>query len=141
MVGLVLETTPILGVWMSSLVSILLYGRDLKLLKTRQLVLQTCGYRVFAAGDISSIPPVADSTDVDLVVLCHSLTLEESGRAIARASIRWPAVKSLILRVGAESGYSEMISQVFDTLDGPVKFVFMVNRITHSGPAPLQHAY
>jgi DNA-binding response OmpR family regulator len=125
---------------MSSLVSILLYGRDLKLLKTRQLVLQTCGYRVFAAGDISSIPPVADSTDVDLVVLCHSLTLEESGRAIARASIRWPA-KSLILRVGAESGHSEMISQVFNTLDGPVKFVSTVNRITHSGPASLQHAY
>jgi hypothetical protein len=114
---------------MSSQISVLLYGRDRQLSETRQLILQRAGYGVWVATDLAQMDALSDVDGIDLVILCHSLTLEECGRALAFGRCRWPFVQSLFLStVGSwcEAGESD---QVFDSTQGTEKLLVALNQI------------
>jgi hypothetical protein len=82
---------------MTSPVSILVYGRDPRLLETRRWVLEHSGARVWMATELSDFDQIAAGKSIDLVILCHSLSMEDCGRALALANTRWPQAQSLVL--------------------------------------------
>jgi DNA-binding response OmpR family regulator len=112
-------------------VSILIYGRDPDLLVTRQLVLQACGYRVCVTSDIKSILKDIELCNVDLLILCHSLSMEECGRMIALTSSLWPAVKILILKAVAASSNTQMLEDVIETMDETSNLIPLADRTVH----------
>jgi hypothetical protein len=114
---------------MVSSVSILLYGRDSSLLNTRELILQRAGYRVFTATDLSEIDSVLQGESVDLLILCHSLTLEQCGRALAFCHSRWPFVKSLLLAAPGSWCAKGKRELVFEASAGPAELLATVGRL------------
>jgi hypothetical protein len=103
---------------MSVPISILLFGRNVRLLKTRQTVLESLGYRVYRACDLSTAKHMLLEKQIDLLVLCHSLSMEERGRALA-LTYRWPMIRSLILTAGDDGCPDNLITEVIDAFDGP----------------------
>jgi hypothetical protein len=122
---------------MPSQASILLYGRDEQLLQSRQLLLQRGGYEVWVATGLAEIDVVSRLERIDLLILCHSLTLEECGRALAFGQSRWPFMKSLILSaVGSWSEAGEL-PQVFDTTLGPERLLSTLSRLLNDRTNPI----
>jgi hypothetical protein len=104
---------------MTSPASILLYGRDPQLLYTRRWVLERSGARVWTATDLSDFDQIALDEPIDLIILCHSLLMEECGRALALASKRWPDSQSLVLTWGQSGGQPGFAGQIADAVRGP----------------------
>ncbi len=116
--------------------SILLYGRDAHLHETRQWVLEACGYQVCAASDLPGLTPVLALNNFDLLILCHSLSMEECGRALALTSM-----KSLILSAGSPANHAQMLSSVCVTMDGPAKLISAIDPITYPGSGIYSHTF
>jgi DNA-binding NtrC family response regulator len=110
---------------------ILMYGYDPKLLESRRLVLENCGYQVSPVTIRADIASLLDSTPFDLLMLCHSLTEADCERLIADTSKRQPRVKSLILTAGEPGCHSRMMSDVFDIFQGPAKLISTVHQLIH----------
>jgi hypothetical protein len=100
-------------------VSILLCGRDALLLQTRQWVLEAAGHQVETTTKLSEVALV--SIPVDLLILCHSLSLDECGRIFALASTRWPRIRCIILPEGASFCSEQMLRSVQDVIGNPEK--------------------
>jgi DNA-binding response OmpR family regulator len=61
-------------------ISILLFGHNARLLETQKMVLEPERHRVYMAVDLSTAKRVLREKQVDLLILCHSLSMEERGR-------------------------------------------------------------
>jgi hypothetical protein len=102
---------------MAEPISILLCGQDSLLLQTRQWVLEAAGYQVRTTTEFSEV--ALESDPVDLLILCHSLSLEECGRAFALASTRWPKIRCIVLPEGASACSEQMLCSVLDATGAP----------------------
>jgi hypothetical protein len=111
---------------------IVLLGHDEHLLATRQWVLQTRGYRVITANHASALQTLPLSPSVQLLVLCHTLSLEEREDAAAAARIRWPGVKCLTLTADPGRAPSGILGQLLHTMDGPGRLLSMVTELVGS---------
>ncbi len=80
---------------------IALYGRDLPLLERRRRVLERSGYNVSVATEWSSLERLMSSATIDLLLLCHTLSMEDCGRAITLAHRGSPEARCLILTAGS----------------------------------------
>jgi CheY-like chemotaxis protein len=54
--------------------TILVYGNEVLLVKTRHLILEKAGYQVFSATDFADAANVLVNQRIDLVLLCQSLS-------------------------------------------------------------------
>jgi DNA-binding NtrC family response regulator len=113
--------------------SILIYGRDPQLLETRRWVLERSGHRVRTATELSDIAELAPQEQIGLFVLCHTLSMEECGRALALVHTRWDEVKTLVLIAGQCGCWLESSSEVVDTTEGPTKLLHAVANLVGSG--------
>ena len=118
---------------MSSQTSILIYGRDRQLLETRQWVLEGAGYRVSKATELAGLAQLVPVEQIDLLILCHTLSQEECGRALAVVSTRWPQVHTLLLHAGRRGSDIGSSGDVVDMREGPAKFLKTVSRLVHQG--------
>jgi hypothetical protein len=112
--------------------SILVYGLDAALLETRRRVLELSGARVWVATEFFHFDQITRAMEIDLIVLCHSLSTKECDGALALARSRWPQVQSLALlsgQRGCEFGPSE---QVVDTAAGPAHLLRTVFRLLNA---------
>jgi hypothetical protein len=126
---------------MSSQISILLFGLDEHLLGTRSLLLRKAGYRVFVATGLAQINSLSQVETIDLMILCHTLDLKESGRALAFAQSQWPFMKSLILSaVGSwsEAGNPDL---VFEASQGPAKLLATLGHLLPQASSSHSHLY
>jgi hypothetical protein len=126
---------------MPSQISILLYGRDEQLLGSRLLLLQKSGYRVFVATGLAQIDALSHTEAIDLLILCHSLTLEESGRALAFSQSRWPFMKSLILSAVGSWSETGNPDRVFDTSRGPTRLLVTLGQLLDHQSSSHSHVY
>jgi len=110
---------------------VLIYGHDSDLLRSRRWVLEKTGYRVVTTTELTEIGCLAENRAIDLVVLCHTLTLEECGRALALACTRWPSVQSLVLTSAHQGCVSLNANKFLDTSAGPAMLVHMVGNLVH----------
>jgi hypothetical protein len=76
--------------------------------------LEAVGYQVLATIELAGLSRITVS--IDLVILCHTLSLEECGRALALASIQWPIVRTLVLAEGQLASSKHMLDQVLDAI-------------------------
>lgn len=76
--------------------TILVYGREPGLLETRSWVLQVAGFRVASAGDLQEAQVIAEGRDFDLLLLCHTLSMDECRAALAWADTL-PHMKRMVL--------------------------------------------
>jgi hypothetical protein len=116
--------------------SILIYGRDPVLLETRRMILELRGYSVSIASDLIVVQQTIHLQRIDLLLLCHSLSMEECGRAIALSASN-PSLKSLVLIAGDLGCRSQLPSQVFDSKDGHSRFILTVEALAESVSAGL----
>jgi hypothetical protein len=93
------------------------------------MILASKGYRVIAVSSIVEIEHIDSADQVDLLMLCHTLTMEECGRAIAVVQSRWPKAKSLFVRSGRFGFHKEFEREIFDAMEGPEKLVTTVSRL------------
>ena len=123
---------------MSVIPQILVYGRDAQLLATRRLLLERPGYRVRAALSLADFDCIAPGDRVDLVILCHTLSKEECDRAITMIQSRWPMAKALVLTAGSPGCSARIVSEVQDSMAGPVRLLSTVSRMVN---ADVVHAH
>jgi hypothetical protein len=109
---------------------ILLFGRNAGLLETRKRVLEPEGYRVSMASDLSTAKHVLREKQIDLLILCHSLSMEERGRALALTD-RWPIMRSLVLTAGDDSCPDNLLTELIDALCGLAKLGSTAGKFFH----------
>jgi DNA-binding response OmpR family regulator len=120
--------------------SILIYGRDANLLETRAQVLEQAGHRVRTVASLDALHRMLSTEQADLLILCHSLSMEDCGRSIA-LTIRWPQTKSLILTVGLKGYDAQIEGLVLDMMNGPTKLVSAVGKLVHPESKAHTHIY
>ena len=109
--------------------SILVYGRDPRLLETRRWVLEKDGARVWTATRLAQFDLVDSDESLAILILCHSLSTEECGPAIALAESRWPRIKSLTLIAGQDGCEPGLADQVTDATRGPAHLLRAVEKL------------
>ncbi|MGI4831214.1 MAG: hypothetical protein ACRYFU_23965 [Janthinobacterium lividum] len=119
---------------MPSQISILLYGRDFQLLEIRQWVLERAGYRVVAVTELHEITQLL-CKEISLFILCHTLSMEECGRALALFHTQWPQVQTINLIAGQMGCRPDYSSKLLDAREGPVKLLNAVAELVCSEPA------
>jgi hypothetical protein len=121
-------------------ISILMVGRDAHLLESRQLLLQTRGYRVLTIQSLTELDRIPQNPEIALVVLCHTLSAKERADAAAQASARWPGIQKLALIGGNSKDPNEVLGQVRLALDG--RLLAMVSELVgYAGSSPCSHIY
>jgi hypothetical protein len=121
-------------------ISIVLFGRDTHLLETRQLVLQTRGYRVLTSQNLAELDRIPRSPEIALIVLCHTLSAKERTEAVARASSRWPGIQKLALIGRDAKDPGEVVGQVRHALDS--RLLSMVSELAgYAASSPCSHTY
>ncbi len=104
-------------------ISILIYGRDPRLLESRRWVLESCGYRVLTARHLTDLDLISHRPPVSLLVLCHTLSSKERAAAVAHATARWPEVKKLALVRDGSGTATVILRQVRQSLDGAARLL------------------
>lgn len=77
--------------------TILVYGNDEMLVATRGLILERAGYRVFTAHEFGNAMLVLMNHQIDVCVLCQSLTDEERRGILETAHALQPEIKCAVL--------------------------------------------
>lgn len=73
--------------------------------------------------NLDSLRLMSGTEHTDLLILCHSLSMEECGPAIALTN-SWPNVKSLILSAGTCGCHRQITTAALDTYEGTGKASF-----------------
>lgn len=125
---------------MPAQISILMYGRDAHLLETRQVLLQTLGYRVLTINRLDELARIPQTPEIALIVLCRTLSAKERAEAAAQASSRWPNIKRLALIGRNSKDPREVLGRVRHALDG--RLLAMVSELAgYAGSSPCSHTY
>ena len=104
---------------MPALPTILVYGRDHRLLETRGWVLEQAGYRVLTALTLAEVERIAASESIDLLLLCHSLSVEDSEKALIAVSATHPEMKRLLMTANTPLCPIGENDRVLSAFDGP----------------------
>jgi CheY-like chemotaxis protein len=101
---------------MSSPASILVYGRDSRLLETRRLVLQTLGAKVYTAANRQTAQQLVHDLQSGVLVLCYTLPPSERDPILSLVEVGYPAMKTLILQA---DGLASTADDHFSIFAGP----------------------
>ena len=115
---------------MSVTVSILLFGRNTRLLESRKILLQSVGYRVFMASNLSTASHMLREVEIDLLILCHSLPMEDRGRALA-LNYLWPMMRSLVLTAGESGCRDNLLTEVREVVGVPKELASIAGKFFH----------
>jgi hypothetical protein len=115
---------------MSVPISILLFGINARLLEARKSLLQSVGYRVYVASNLSAVSHMLREKEVDLLILCHSLSMEDRGRALA-FTYRWPMMRSLVLTAEDDGCRDDLLTAVRDAVGGPAELASTAGKFFH----------
>ncbi len=108
---------------------VLIYGVDSELLQIRRLILEKVGIHLQTTTELREPTCEELHLAVDLLILCHTLTMEQSGRAVALAAKLWPHAKCLLLTAGVPERAPSCTAEVLDSWDGPCAFLGCVSRL------------
>ena len=110
---------------------LLLYGRDPHILGVRGMVLQSAGYLIQTAGDLGEVQRALSTAMFALMILCHTLTQEESRCALSLANLSSPQMPILHLAAcGPE--FIDRRCAFINVMEGPARLIATVNDLTSS---------
>src|SRR5580704_1459880 len=115
-------------------ISIVMFGHNAHLLKTRGWVLQSIGYRVHTIRRSAELDTIPLAPPASLLLLCHTLSPKECEDAVTRATARWPKIKKLVLLRDSSKKPSDLLGKVQHSLDIPARLLHTVTELVgHSG--------
>jgi len=116
---------------------VLIFGHDMTLLMTRELILSRAGLDVRMTTDHTEATRILASGSVHLLILCHTLREGHLNAILSVAQSLQKDLKTLILVVN-ESAYVPFGQHAkLSTFDGPDTLLATVCRLTHMPvPAP-----
>ena len=115
---------------MSVPISILLFGRNTRLLESRKMVLQSVGYRVYVASDLSTASRMLGNVEIDLLILCHSLPMEDRGRALALNHL-CPMMRSPVLTAREDCCRDTLLTEVREAVGVPAELASIAGTFFH----------
>lgn len=121
---------------MPSTASVLLYGNDTHLLRTRRWLVESSGLQVFATDQMLALNQIFTEHPIDVLVLCHSLSFEERERAKAIAQAHSPRTKVLVLAVTEAGVRARSSDRMISTADGPKVLLDVVEQLAASRIPP-----
>jgi hypothetical protein len=95
------------------MLTILSVGQDTDLLNSRSAVLRTCNAGVVSATAFNAFEILKDQ-EFDLVVLCHTLSLEERNKIALLAHQRVSDLPVLAVLNAGEPSWSDQLSAAYD---------------------------
>jgi len=107
---------------------VLLYGRDHRLLETRQWILQGAGWTVVAISSIDEAKQTMEAPLPKVLVLCHTLTVEDCQAALDIAK-PLPHLAVLLLEGLAPMGISDRCDAVLARYLGPADLIAAVTKL------------
>ena len=96
--------------------SVLVFGRDLQLVQARSLTLEKAGFHVRTAFSLPDIQQLSEPF-MDIIVLCHSLSIQECADALAITRERWPQIQSIALVPCSPDYGSNLADTVMDATE------------------------
>jgi hypothetical protein len=114
---------------MPSVPSILMFGRYEPLLRSRRSMLERYGLRVYTVDGCPEMRLLICRRRVDLIVLCHTLTLPECQYLLDVARAQQPDTATLLLRSADCTCGALDAGNVFDIRNGPRSFIDCVRRM------------
>jgi hypothetical protein len=122
--------------------SILLYGSVRSTLETRQVILQKLGHQVSIATDLAELHRFVANTDhLDLLVLTHSLSKYECGRALMLTHARWPRMRSCVLSALDADPPACVVDEVSAAFKGPARFGVTLEKLVMNESTTYSHLY
>ena len=112
--------------------SILIYGRDHGLMDTRRWVLELAGYRVFTAQSLVEAGKIATLEPISLLLLCHTLSVEDCQMALELADSVRPGMKRLLMTASKPRGLQESHDRILSAFDGPRALIAAVRELLAS---------
>jgi hypothetical protein len=109
--------------------SVLLYGRDSSLLETRQLLLEKHGYKTSMTIDFRDVERILSHETIELLIMGHTLSLEDTGRVLALSQTIRPWPKCLFLTNSLSSEDPGSSAETFNMSKGPAQFIARVQRM------------
>jgi CheY-like chemotaxis protein len=123
-------------------ISILLYGPDRNRLEPRRRVLNAFGYQVQAATSLLEVRQIVSTIpQLDLLVLSHSFSKQECGRAIALTHSFWPGARTCILSSATPSLPDQVTVDVMDSLKGPAGLGSRLEMLVAGESTSCSHLY
>jgi len=77
--------------------SVLLYGRDATLLRTRLWILEGAAFEVWAVTRLLEVDQILSTQRIDLLILCYTLSAKQCEDAVAKARMLQPKTQTMIL--------------------------------------------
>jgi CheY-like chemotaxis protein len=108
---------------------ILVCGTDKTLIETRRAILARSGYEV-ETHTVLAADRIPASPEVDLLVLCSSLSRDQQLTLLDQSHKERPGQKNLVVIAGKQDDRISLPVDVpFTALDGPVKFMKQVDSL------------
>ncbi len=104
------------------------YGRDLSLLHSRGKVLEAAGFSVSSTQQASEIGSLLGAHIPEMLVLCHSLPLDQREATLQEMRSRWPRMKSLLVAKNSTQVCREPVETVHNS-EGLQALVSRVQRL------------
>jgi CheY-like chemotaxis protein len=77
--------------------SVLLVGHDPQLVEGRRRLLENHGFKVYTSAHFPALNQTLEAHEVDLLILCHSLSGKECDRAVELVRARLPRIEVMAL--------------------------------------------
>ena len=117
---------------------VLIFGNDITLLMTRELILRRPGLDICFTADHTEATRILASGPVHLLILCHTLR-EADRRAILPVALSLQKDLKSLLLVANESEYARYGQDAtLSTFDGPDTLLAAVCHLTHTPVPPPQ---
>ena len=111
--------------------TILLYGKDENLLKTRSLLLQSTGHRVKQATTYDGLRSILQDVSVNVVVICHTLSEAECLAALDIAAKLRPGIRSLVLTSRHSKCGEQHLATVISDFLNPALLISVATRLSN----------
>ncbi|MEO6803422.1 MAG: hypothetical protein ABI197_09300 [Granulicella sp.] len=118
--------------------SILIFGYDENLLRTRRWLLEGQGYRVWTASSLMAAAQILGMEPVGLLILCQTISTTEYESAVELAQATQPEIRMLTMepdRVKRAAGANAAILSGFPT---PEALIAAVRTVTGQDRAPVR---
>jgi DNA-binding response OmpR family regulator len=112
---------------------IVIYGLDVELLESRGLVLEAAGYLVCLCTRLTEVTHLIQTKKVDLLILCHSLSFEQSRDAATAIRALWPDIRILSLNNKELTSHPAMRFEAINDFVGPEVLITKISHVLGRG--------